>query len=88
MTISRNSTIIFLEQWNWKAALLSAVFRAPVFLVTTFSYGWHSTTLAVGVEAVYRTATAGIFAGFIQSVRNKRPIWLAVLLITVMCRLS
>ncbi len=83
MSIFRNPAPVFLEYWNWKAALLSAVGRAPIFLVTTYSYGWRSATLAVALETGYRAGTAGIFSGFIQAVRNRRPTWLAVLLITI-----
>jgi hypothetical protein len=83
MSILRDPASVFLRHWNWKAALLSAVGRSPVFLVTTYSFGWRSATLAVAVETAYRAGTAGLFAAFTQVVRNKRPIWLAITLITV-----
>lgn len=72
-----------IERWNWKAALFSAMTRAPIFLMTTYAYGWHRVTFAVAIETAYRAGTSGVFAGIIQRVRNWRPIWLAALLITV-----
>ncbi len=83
MSVFRNPASIFVVCWNWKAALLSIVGRAPIFLVTTFSHGWRSATLAAGVETAYCAASAGVFAGFIQTVRNRRPTWLAALLVIV-----
>lgn len=82
VSIFRDPANLFLRHWNWKAALLSAAGRAPVFLATTYSYGWRRATLAVAVETAYRAGTAGFFAAFIQAIRNRRPTWLAVLLTT------
>lgn len=83
MSVSDKYLLLLLKRWNWKAAVLSAIIRAPVFLITTYSFGWHSATLAAGVETAYCAGTAGVFAGVIQTVRDWRPIWLASLLITV-----
>ncbi len=83
MSIFRDPSTVFLRHWNWKAAVLSAVGRAPIFLVTTYSYGWRSAALAATVETAYRAGTSGVFAAFIQAVRHRRPAWLAILLITV-----
>ena len=62
MASLRSSAAVLVEQWNWKAALLSAVGRAPIFLATTHSYGWHSAVMAAALETGYRGATAGLFA--------------------------
>jgi hypothetical protein len=82
-SVFRHPGAIFPKRWNWKAALLSAVGRAPVFLITTFSFGWRASSRAVVLETAYRAGTAGIFASIIQEVRNRRPIWLAISIITV-----
>jgi len=74
---------MLLERWNWKAALLSASTRAPIFLLTTLAYGWHRATLAAAIEVAYWSLTAGIIAGMVQEFRNWRPVWLAALLILV-----
>jgi hypothetical protein len=83
MASSRKRVLGFVERWNWKAAVLSIIGRAPIFLITTYAYGWRSATLAAGVETTYCAGTAGVFAGLIQTVRSWRPVWVAALLITV-----
>ena len=47
-----------IQWWNWKAAMLSVAFRAPIFIATTYAYGWRSVSLAVLVEAAYRAGTS------------------------------
>jgi hypothetical protein len=74
---------VSLQYWNWKAAALSAAGRAPIFLATTYRFGWRAATVAVTAEALYRAGTAGFFAAFTQAVRNRRPVWLAMLLVAV-----
>lgn len=79
-----NSIISILRNWNWKAAVLSAVGRAPIFLIATFSYGWRSVSLAVAVEFAYRAGSAGFFASCIQSIRWSSPGWRSVFQVTVL----
>lgn len=67
--------------WNWKAAVLSAATRAPVFLLTTIGGGWRRAWVAVMVESAFRISSAGIFAAAIQAFRNARPEWAAALII-------
>ena len=73
---------LIVRQWNWKAAVLSAAGRAPIFLLASYSYGWDRALLAFAVEIAYRAATAGFFAAFTQAISYRRPTWLAALLIT------
>jgi len=72
----------WVRAWNWKAAALSALFRAPIFLATTYKYGWRSLSLAVAVEIAYRVGTSGVFAAFTQAIRDLQPVWCAALLIS------
>ncbi len=72
---------ILVIRWNWKAAVLSAAARAPVFLLTTIGHGWRRVWLAVIVETTFRIGTAGIFAAATQAFRNTRPEWAAALVI-------
>jgi hypothetical protein len=71
------------QYWHWKAAVLSAAGRAPIFVLTTYRFGWRAVTVAVTAEALYRAGTAGFFAAFTQHFRNRRPVWQAMLLIAV-----
>ena len=41
---------LIVRQWNWKAAVLSAAGRAPIFLLASYSYGWDRALLAFAVE--------------------------------------
>jgi len=63
----------FLECWNWKAAILSMILRAPVYLATTFRYGWHAATVAGCVEAAFSVCAAGVFASFTQAIQDAEP---------------
>lgn len=73
-----------IQYWNWKSATLSAAGRAPIFLLTTYTYGWRAVTVAVTAEALYRAGSAGFFAAFTQALRNRRPRWLTMLLVAVL----
>ncbi len=70
----------FILRWNWKAALLSASVRAPIFLLTTIGHGWRRASLAMIVEAAFRAGSTGFFAAATQAFRNAKPAWMALLL--------
>jgi hypothetical protein len=72
----------FILRWNWKAALLSAALRSPVFLLITLGHGWRRASLAMLVEAAFRAGSTGCFAAATQAFRNARPRWLALLLMS------
>ena len=69
--------------WNWKAAILSAACRAPIFMLATAKYGWRVMSLAAIVELIFRFFFSGVFAGITQSARKARPVWRAFVCITV-----
>jgi hypothetical protein len=72
------------HNWNWKAALLSAAGRAPIFLIATAGYGWRSMSIAAGIEFAYRAVSAGFFASIIQSARRSPSRWNSAFQITVL----
>lgn len=79
-----NPVRIFVRQWNWKAAALSALLRALVFYFTNRSAGSRAAWTALGVEFAYRIATSGFFGSLIQvlsRVEPKRVSMVAVLLV-------
>jgi hypothetical protein len=51
----------FYYSWNWKAALLSAMLRAPIFLIATIRRGAEAISIAVLAEAIYSSAISGCF---------------------------
>jgi len=73
----------FYYSWNWKSALLSAMLRAPIFLVATLRQGIEAISIAVVVEAAYSAGISGCYGAFVQRLRRARPVWAAGLLIVV-----
>ena len=64
----------FSAVWHWKSALLSSLFRAVLFLFANWSAGLRLATLAMLVEFLYRSVTAG-FCGLAQRFRRLEPAW-------------
>lgn len=69
---------LFVRQWNWKAAALSAILRAMVFYFTNRSAGARAAWTAVGVEFAYRIATSGFFGSLIQLLSRVEPRWVSM----------
>ncbi len=72
-------------RWNWKAAILSALLRAPIFF---FSYLFKKDglKLAVGAaiaQSLFRVVFGGINGAIIQSYSKVEPAWHAVLTIPI-----
>ena len=72
-------------RWNWKAAVLSALLRAPIFL---FAYLFQKQGIADAVSvtillAIFRVLFGGVNGAIIQAYRNVRPAWHAVLTVPV-----
>jgi hypothetical protein len=63
----------FVTCWNWKAGALSIFLRVPVYVATTFKYGWQATTMAAAVEAVFSCAAAGVYAALTEAIRYAAP---------------
>jgi hypothetical protein len=79
--LARHPAQTFLYSWNWKAALLSVVLRAPIFLVATWHHGLEAISIAVVAEAAYSAAISGCYGAFVEKLRNARPLWVSGLLI-------
>jgi hypothetical protein len=73
----------FYHSWNWKAALLSAMLRASLFLIASLRQGLEAVSIAVAAEAVYSAAISGCFGAVVQKLRHGRPLWASGLLILV-----
>jgi len=70
--------------WNWKAAALSAVLRALVFLVINWRAGTRAALAALAVEFAYRVATSGFYGSLIQRLRHVQPAWKAMLYVALL----
>jgi hypothetical protein len=69
--------------WNWKAAVMSVLYRAPVFFLTSLKAGWRLAVAAMLAESVFRAITSGFYGAIVQALRHMEPTWLAALLISV-----
>jgi hypothetical protein len=77
----RPERILFL--WNWKAAWLSVVLRAPIFLGVTIRRGFRVSASAVLTECLFCAITAGFYGAIVQNLRDAEPQWLTLLFLTV-----
>jgi hypothetical protein len=62
-----------LSTWNWKAAAVSAIIRALMFLLINLRSGHASAEKAMLVEAVYATFAAGLLGSITQHLRHTVP---------------
>jgi hypothetical protein len=69
--------------WNWKSAVMSAAYRAPIFFITSLKSGWRLAFGALLAETAFRAFTSGFWGAFTQAVRLMEPAWLGVLLVVV-----
>jgi hypothetical protein len=65
------------------AALLSAMLRAPLFLVATLRQGVEAVSIAVFAEALYSAAISGCYGAVVQKLRRAHPLWASGVLILV-----
>jgi hypothetical protein len=72
-------------RWNWKAGLLSALLRSPIFLA---AYLWKKEALIVAIGAmlaqfVFRMLFGGVNGALIQAYTRVEPAWQAVLTVPI-----
>jgi hypothetical protein len=70
-----------LKIWNWKSAVMSAAYRAPIFFFTSLKSGWRLAVGALVAETAFRAFTSGFWGAFTQAVRLMEPAWLGVVLV-------
>jgi hypothetical protein len=78
-----NALLFPLTHWNWKAALLTAIFRAVACMVALYHASLHAREHFGAVEAAYVLATAGIFSAWQQQALDIRPLRLAWLIVVL-----
>jgi hypothetical protein len=72
-------------RWNWKAAVLSALLRAPIFFFA-YLFKKDGLKLAIGAalaQSAFRLAFGGINGAIIQSFSKVEPPWHAVLTVPI-----
>lgn len=63
---------------------MSAVYRAPIFFLTTLKAGWRQALGAMLIETSFRALTSGFYGAITQALRKMEPPWLAILIIVVL----
>ena len=74
---------VFIERWNSKAAVLSAVFRGAAFGVALLHFSDSGMLRSVFIEIAFRIAIGGFWGSLLQTFRSARPRWLATIFVTV-----
>ncbi|MBO0722721.1 MAG: hypothetical protein J2P41_17995 [Blastocatellia bacterium] len=67
------------RHWNWKAAVMSALFRGILFFVTTAGAGLKAALSAMTIESAFYISTAGFYGAITQAFRRAHPAWAAML---------
>ena len=70
--------------WNWKAGALSAIYRAPVFFLTSLRAGWRLAVAAMLTETAFRVVMSGFYGAVIQTFRELEPAWLSILIVLML----
>jgi hypothetical protein len=65
----------FVLDWNWKAAVLSALFRTIFFSIATFR--GPGAARGIVIEILFRLAIGGFWGSLLQAFRAAQPAWLA-----------
>jgi hypothetical protein len=74
---------VFVRRWNWKAAVLSAVFRGLLFGLTMTSLGGAGAARGIWVEIGFRILVGGFWGSLLQAFRAVRPAWVASMTVAV-----
>jgi hypothetical protein len=67
---------VFVTDWNWKAALMSAAFRGTVYAFAAVPRG-PGALWGVWIELAFRFAVGGFWGSLLQAYRGAEPAWLA-----------
>src|SRR5215470_5449581 len=79
--ICRHPKRFLFDCWNWKAAALTVLYRAPVFLISTHRHGLQTMATAGIVESVFRIVITGINASVTQAIEWAEPQWVVAILV-------
>jgi hypothetical protein len=81
--VLRDAVTALLRRWNWKAAALSILFRAPAYVIASLRSGWRETLAALFAESAVCAGTAGFYGAIVQAIRNAQPAWATALVLTL-----
>jgi hypothetical protein len=81
--VFRHPWEVFIELWNWKAALLSALFRGVAFALPMTRLAGAGAMRSLCIELGFRLAIGGFWGSLLQAFRGAQPAWLAALSVAV-----
>ncbi|MGH9163851.1 MAG: hypothetical protein ACRD2X_28195 [Vicinamibacteraceae bacterium] len=84
LSLVRSPVRRLIRQWNWKAAVLSTVFRSALFFTTNLAAGLGAALAAMLTELGFRGCTAGFYGALTQAFRHAQPPWLATLTVMLL----
>jgi len=74
---------VFVARWNWKAALLGAIFRGLAFALPMAHLVGHDAARTLVIELAFRLVVGGFWGSLLQAFRGARPAWLAGLFVCI-----
>jgi hypothetical protein len=74
---------VFIQRWNWKAALMSALFRGAAIALPMTRFATNDALRGIVIEIGFRVAVGGFWGALLQAFRRARPAWLATLAVAV-----
>ena len=77
-----------LLRWNWKAAVMSSLLRAHIFLAANATAGLRNAFAAAGAEFLFRFLTSGFYGSLTQAFRNAEPAWTGVAAVMILLPLT
>jgi hypothetical protein len=69
----KNPLLFPFTHWHWKAALMSAIFRAGACMAALYHSPLHAREHFGSVEAIYVLTTAGVFSAWQQQALGLKP---------------
>jgi hypothetical protein len=73
-----------LYRWNWKAAVMSSLLRAHIFLAANATAGLRRALSAAAAEFFFRFITSGFYGSLTQAFRNAEPAWAGVAAVMIL----
>lgn len=77
-----------LFRWNWKAAVMSSLLRAHIFLAANATAGLRRAFAAAAAEFVFRFLTSGFYGSLTQAFRNAEPAWTGIVAVMILLPLT
>jgi hypothetical protein len=81
--IAKHPLETMISDWHWKAALFSALFRTPVFLIAYHKQGLSIALTAGLIQFCFRTIFGGIGGSIIQKFSKVEPPWHATMTVPI-----